>query len=279
MKVEESKQLKRRNHEVPRGLLKNWLSSSGGQQGYHYWDYADFTRKFEKGTWANFAVTEYLYVPYISSTERSDALEDWFSIDENGLARLAVAAHSGQSKSFSSKIMSQAIRASIGLGYRSAYQFHCAAKVLEAHDPDRHVHGMMVENVSHVLGKKFSQFSNWDFLVLHSLPVDLLISERPFHDWTIRPNPHALVTMPLAPNAMLVGTPPKNEARREMSIAWEKADDRRELAEQQNHFTIENARQWIVSRASAQIDGLSLEMSGEKLDARKKFDRYIVRNL
>ena len=271
-----AKKLKRRNHEVPRGLLKNWLGSKGGQQGYHFWDFADCERKFEKGSWAGFAVTELLYVPFVSEIERSDALEDWFAVDENGLALLGVAAQSGQVHSLKPKILTQAIRAAIALGFRNAYQFYCIGEVLDAQKPGQHLHGNIIDNAYKVFQAKFRQFSNWDFTIVYALPLNLLINESPFFDWTLRPDPQNLVTMPLAPNAILFGTPPPQKSRKEMAIRWTRGEDKTKLAELQNQFSVENARQWIVSKTPVQIDDLAKELSRERLEHRRSLDRTVM---
>ena len=116
--------VKRRNHEVPRGILKNWLATASGRRGFHYVNLENGSLCFESGVQAKFAITEYLYVPLVARLQRNDALENWFSVDENGLAPFARAAQAGQLNEFQNKkLMNQAIRACIALGYRSAYHF------------------------------------------------------------------------------------------------------------------------------------------------------------
>ena len=115
--------VKRRNHEVPKGLLKNWLSSRGVDEGFHYVDLSTHDLRFEKGKEAKFAITDYLYVPERKEGKRDDALENWFSVDENGLAQFARSAAAGKLQSFKNpKFLNQAIRGCIALGSRNAYR-------------------------------------------------------------------------------------------------------------------------------------------------------------
>ncbi len=97
--------VKRRNHEVPKGLLKNWLGSEDGHEGAYYIDLSSGELKFDKGKEVAFAITDHLYVPLRLNGERDDALEDWFSIDENGLALFARSAATGALESFTNQKM------------------------------------------------------------------------------------------------------------------------------------------------------------------------------
>lgn len=117
--------LKKRNHTVPRCLLKNWVSVRGGESGISYFDIERQQKFFERGKNARFAIFDYLYVPYREDGRRDDSLEDWFSKDENGLALVAKAAHDGElGKLTKMKYINQAARACIALGYRSPYQMY-----------------------------------------------------------------------------------------------------------------------------------------------------------
>lgn len=52
--------VKRRNHEVPKGLLKNWLGRYGSEEGLHHVDLTNGNLRFEKGREANFAITAFV---------------------------------------------------------------------------------------------------------------------------------------------------------------------------------------------------------------------------
>lgn len=279
--------VKRRNHEVPRGLLKNWIGLRGPDRGFHYWDLHDFKYKFEKGKQAQFAITEYLYVPQIKSGERDDALEDWFSVDENGLAFFARAAQTGQLENNGKpKLLSKAIRACVALGSRSAYQFYCVGTQLARHEEvakTSTVHLAVVQNAWKFSAAKFREFMNWDFLVLYDLPVELLVNERPFSDWSMTTPPIERVTMPLGPTALLIGYPPANRNRKEAVLEWYRSTDEgriaeiaRRIVEPHNHLIVVTARQWIVSRTEQQLTALASELTEDRLEERLRLDQVAL---
>lgn len=275
------KVVKRRNHEVPKGLLKNWLSTSSGQTGHHYIGIAPSTSgpTFETGGNANFAITDYIYVPFVNSTERDDTLEDWFATDESGLAPFAKAAQSGQLDEFDNpKLMNQALRACVALGYRSAYHFFMVAELLDQNDEISETgapHFEAVRNAWSVFDLKFKQFLNWDFLVLHDLPGSLMVNEQPFRDWTLRKGVPAMVTMALGPNTLLVGSPPKDVMRRETHIRVSAAPERSKLVELHNHIVVETARQWIVATNEAQLAEIAPRLTDELVLQRRRTDREV----
>lgn len=269
--------MKRRNHEVPKGLLKNWLGSEAGHEGAHYIDLSSGVLKFEKGKEAAFAVTDYLYVPERPNGERDDALEDWFSIDENGLALFALSAATGALKSFTNlKMINQAIRACIALGSRSAYGMYMATSVIGSTTGSRHE--AAVANVFRSIGHKFKTFSTWEFLVLYNLPVPLLISERPFVDFTTRRID--MVAMPLAPRALLLGTPPDQTSGSMMPLRVGPAGPQHHrVVEMYNDASVEMARQWIVGETRSELEVRQAELTPEKVLARRRTDRPFIESV
>ncbi|OEC93541.1 hypothetical protein [Rhizobium sp. YK2] len=143
----------------------------------------DGSLHFEEGKGANFAITDHIYVLEWNG-ERDDSLENWFSVDENGLAVFAHAAD-GTLPSFNNeKLMVQAIRACIALGSRSAYGMFLAMSFLQPETEA--VHEAAVENVLPSIGQKFRDFATWDFRIFYDLSIPLVVSERPFLDFTFR---------------------------------------------------------------------------------------------
>ncbi|WP_143296502.1 hypothetical protein [Acetobacter sp. DsW_54] len=266
--------MKRRNHEVPKGILKNWLGSEADHEGAHYIDLSSGVLKFEKGKEAAFAITDYLYVPQRPNGERDDALEDWFSIDENGLALFALSAATGALKSFTDqKMINQAIRACIALGSRSAYGMYMATSVMEPTTGSRHE--AAVANVLNSIGHKFKKFSTWEFLVIYDLPAPLLISERPFADFTTRNVD--MVAMPLAPRALLLGMPPDQANRSTMSLRVGPAGPQHHrVVKMYNDASVEMARQWIVGGTRSELEVLQAELTPEKVLARRRTDRAFI---
>lgn len=264
--------VKRRNHEVPKGLLRNWIGRNGSKEGLHFVDLSDGRLRFEEGKNANFAITDYLYVPERENGERDDALEDWFSVDEDGLARFARSAGNGSFGALSEKVVNQAVRASIALGHRSAYSMYMTMLALGLINGSGH--STAVDNVLSSIGRKFQSFRNWDFVILYDLPVPLLISERPFLDFT--PREASMVMMPLGPRALMLGSPP-NATRSEMQIGFQKAEAfHQRIAEMYNQACIEMARQWLVAETSAQLTAILTDLTPDKVISRRKTDLTIV---
>lgn len=266
--------VKRRNHEVPKGLLKNWLGHQGSKDGLHYVDLKDGSLHFEEGKGANFAITDYIYVPERKNGERDDWLENWFSTDENGLAVFAQHAAHGSLSSFNNeKMIVQAIRACIALGSRSAYGMFLAMSFLQAQTEA--VHEAAVANVLRSIGQKFREFSTWDFVVLYDLPISLIVNERPFMDFTFRG--FDMVSMALGPRSLLMGTPSAKAGRKEMSIGVGRAAaEHQRIVNMHNHAAIEMARQWIVAGTRSELEAIEAELTPEKVLKRRQTDRVIA---
>lgn len=266
--------IKRRNHEVPKGLLKNWLGRKDSKEGFHYADLSTGVLHFEEGREASFAITEYIYVPERYNGARDDALEDWFSVDENGLAVFAQRAAAGTLASFNNeKLIIQAIRACIALGNRSAYGMYLAMTAI--HYETGSLHEAAVANVLRSIGQKFTAFKTWDFMVLYDLPVPLLVSEKPFLDFTFRG--FDTVVMALGPRALMMGTPSANPGRSQMSLGVGPAGpEHASIAKMHNHATIAMARQWIVASSRSELDAVHSELTPDKVLNRMKTDRVIV---
>lgn len=265
--------VKRRNHEVPKGLLKNWLGSRGTVEGFHYVDLSTQDLRFEEGREAQFAITEYLYVPERSDGRRDDSLEDWFSVDENGLAQFARSAAAGKLQSFrNQKLLNQAIRGCIALGSRNAYSMYMATQAM--HPVNQSVHELSVANVLNSIALKFKMFASWQFTILHDLPAPLLINERPFME--ITPLRLESVAMPLSPRTLMVGTPNGALGENRMKISWLQAGPEHcNIAAIVNQFTLKMARQWIVANSYEELDALQSELTSERLRERMQTDKLI----
>lgn len=265
--------VKRRNHEVPKGLLRNWLGQDGSKEGIHFIDLSNGKLRFEQGKNANFAITDFLYVPERENGERDDGLENWFSVDEDGLAQFARRAGDGSLSSLSEKSVNQAIRACIALGHRSAYSMYMAMSALGPSNGSRHI--TAVDNVVNSIAHKFQAFRNWEFLILYDLPVSLFISERPFLDFT--PRDADMVMMPLGPRSLMLGSPPSAANRAEMQINVQKATSiHRRIAEMHNHASIEMARQWVIAGTRAELGSIASDLTPEKVMKRRQTDRVII---
>ncbi|MFW8596036.1 hypothetical protein [Cribrihabitans neustonicus] len=202
--------------------------------------------KFEAGKKANFAITQFFYVPEREGGRRDEELEDWFSVDENGLAQIARAAESGTLSNFENpKLLNQAIRACIALGSRSAYSMYMGMHFFFQNEQSPHE--TSVDNVWRSISCKFNQFRSWDFKVLYDLPAPLLLNDRPFADFT--PRDIDAVAMPLGPRSLLIGScgDSRNDSKMKVS-AIKGQPEHKKIVDMVNHFSIEMARQWIVAQ-------------------------------
>jgi hypothetical protein len=269
-----------KNHEVSKGLLLNWLDSSTDPPRIHYYDLLSDQQKFEIGKRANFATTNYIYTPFVRSGHRHKGFEDWLSVDESALGLLAKAAHRGSPDILpaDSRFISRAIRACIALGFRSAYGLYMTSKIpglADMLEVDTS-HQALITNTLNVMRQKFIQFSNWNFTVFYNLSGELLINEQPFRDWTLRADSSPMVSMSLAPQALLFGQPAKEIRHRQISLAWISAPGRRSVVERHNKFVIETARQWVVGGSAAAISDITSDLSSERVQQRRATDRHVL---
>jgi hypothetical protein len=275
--------VKKNNHEVPCGLLKNWLSNRRGISGHYYIEVGSNRPIFNPGRKAKFAVTEYLYVPHTSASQRDDSLEDWFMVDENELARFAQAAQRGNLRGqLKPKAVEQSIRACIALGSRSAYHFFMVANWFKQNPEFRTegtLHLQAVQNARTMFEVKWAQFKNWDFTVLYNIPNALLINEQPFRDWTLRENGPEMITMPLGPHTLLAGSPPKMPNRQFMEIGVKDHSNDRSLAQLHNSSVVETARQWVVGTSEDQLSAIAASLSKPEVERRTETDRGVLFHL
>jgi hypothetical protein len=213
--------------------------------------------------------------------ERHEEFEDRLSVDESGMGLLAKAAlhHSPDILPSDGKFIARAIRACIALGCRNAYSFYMLAQIPGLADMLNvdSVHQALITNSMNAIKRKFVQFSNWDFTVLYKLPGSLLINEQPFRDWTARAkDPKPFISMPLAPNALLFGQPPKEKGRRHMQLAWVSAPGRPNLVKVHNTFIVETARQWVVGASAAAISAVAHDLSEDRVQKRIATDRHVL---
>jgi hypothetical protein len=219
----------------------------------------------------------------IFSTPKSKPIAPWAvgpktsGNDENGLAAFSQSAAAGTLASFTNeKLINQAIRACIALGHRSAYGMFMTMSAMEAVNGS--LHETAVANVLHSIGQKFRVFSTWQFMVLYDLPVPLLISERPFLDFTSRGQ--NMVAMPLGPRSLMLGTPNDNPSVSKIQLrVGPAAPEHHRIAKMHNHASVEMARQWIVAESRAELDAVHSELTTEKVLSRRRTDRVILGNV
>jgi len=271
---------KRKNHEVSRCLLLNWLDDTVEPAGINYFDLKNYVQKFEVGKRANFAITEYLYTPKVSAAQRQADIEDWFSVDETALGMLARAAHNGAPNEFpdDARFVRRAIRGCISLGCRSAYSFYLIALLPGL--PDMlgvdSSHKALVANCWNQIANRFSAFLGWDFSIVYDLPGGLLINEQPFRDWTLRPDAPPFITMPLSPTALLMGRPPQEKRYPQMQLSWIPSPTRTAFVQQHNNFVVETARQWVAGPNRRIISEVAPRLTEELVRQRQATDRHVL---
>lgn len=273
--------IKKKNHTVPRGLLKNWVGKSNGKVGLHYFDIIGGKQKFEPGNKAKFAITDYIYVPIDADGKRDDELENWFSVDENGLAAVATTIFQKQvSQPIKPKLLAQFVRSCIALGYRSDYQFLRSGAehpFRSDQDTENSVHNRAINNFKQLFSVKIEQFKDWRFTILYNLQKNLLIGDQPFFDATIRNPPTDFVSMPIAPNALLFGSStgmPPDQIR--SSVAVVDASTNLKIVEKHNRFVIERARKWVVAKTPEELKAITSEFSAEKMSHRIGLERKVL---
>ncbi|WP_177341067.1 DUF4238 domain-containing protein [Comamonas thiooxydans] len=273
---------KRRNHTVPKALLKRWLSQHEGSKGYWTLDCASGDIRFEQGEKASFAISDYRYVP-VRTTEgrapyRDEAVEDWFSKGENDLAFVTdLVLEKKPLGSFGKKILGFT-EAAILLGFRSAYEYEMLERVitdpgsaLSQDDISRYV----IDYFQKAYKYKLRQFANWDWQIIPAKDEDLLVCDRPLFDMTVNRLQEELLAIPLAPRLMLVAVPPKDRHRTISSLTVADVTTSK-IISLANNFTVQRARQFVVAASFEQLEQLKAEFSSEAFQARKATDRIVI---
>jgi len=219
-------------------------------------------------------------MPLVDDGERSQALEDWLSVDEGGLGLLCKAAAKGKPDLLpkDNRIIERALRACVSLGMRSAYQFYMMSKIpgfTDSMDVETS-HQAMAKNAFLGINLRYSRFRNWDFHVFYDLSVPLLVNEQPFRDWTVREDLEPHISMPLAPTALLNGSPPKDQDRRFSTLSWYSVPNRPSVSEIHNEFILKTARQWVVASSAEQVKRVMPQLSTALVRERMSLDRFVI---
>jgi hypothetical protein len=281
---QQGKPAKRRNHTVPKALLKRWLTKEGEAVGHWVLDCKTATIGFRPGTEASFAISEFRYVPVRAPqgqpAYRDETVEDWFSRGENDLALVTDRLGKKQSLAGASDAIGGFIQAAVLLGFRSAYEYELFDQALKHADPsltEDEVTRRVVDHFKTTYAAKLRQFSNWDYQIVPSLDQPLLICDRPMFDMTIRGESQEMLVVPLTPSVMLVGRAPSDIHRKSLSLT---VSDRTSpaIADLLNRFTVERAREFIVG-LPAQLKALQPSFAAQAFSERKALDRFVFEDL
>lgn len=269
---------KRRNHTVPKALLKRWLVNHAGVQGLWVLDCAAGKVSFHPGDEAAFAIRDYRYVPIRTDANgqayRDETVEDWFSQGENDLAAVTELALSGQLAAVKPSMLGGLVQAIILLGFRSSYEFDRIANLFASQHtgwtPDD-VDRALVDHYARAYSAKLAQFKNWDY---HLMPVDdasLLVCDRPTFDASLHRPPTPMLTTPLAKNLLMIATPPATHQRTRgnLSVGW--LTYKPHLVAKVNEWTVERARAFVVGDPNV-LAALQPKFAGNALAARMAAD-------
>ncbi|CAI8962463.1 conserved hypothetical protein [Pseudomonas sp. IT-P44] len=275
---EAGKPAKRRNHTVPKAILKNWLLDEEGDPHHLLLACSSAEVRKHVGREAGFAITDWRYVPVDdrenAGGHRDESLEDWFSKGENYLASVTQKIRSGDS-AISQGEFSGLIGAAVALGFRSSYEYGLKEKLFLKLKPDLTANEACYEVVQYfktLYEKKISQFEGWDFSFLINSEVKLIIGDRPLFDMTLHRTNTKLLTIPLAPNLLMVGIPPKTPGKQ----SFEVISGTRSLFEQTNAMTTKLAREFIVGSSVEELSALLPMFEPEAFNSRKAEDSLVA---
>ena len=129
---------------------------------------------------------------------------------------------------------------------------------------------MIVDSYKALYTVKLNQLKNWDYNLVSKLSEPLLVCDRPLFDMTVSVPPVECVFLPLAPDLLLIGTPPDDRNRSTATFRFTQGGD---LARRANEMTIERAREFIVGTKD-QLVALMPRFTAEKFRERKATDRF-----
>lgn len=274
----EGKPAKRRNHTVPKAILKNWLIDADENPHHLLLVCNSAEVKKHAGKEAGFAITDWRYVPVNDSADaglhRDESLEDWFSKGENYLASVTQKIRSGSSN-ISRAEFSGLISAAVALGFRSSYEYELMEKLILRLEPTLTSNEACYEVVQYfksLYEKKISQFEDWDFIFLISPDKKLLIGDRPLFDMTLHRLNAKAVHIPLAPNLLMVGIPPETPGKQSFAVREYNGS----LFEQTNAMTAKLAREFIVGSSVAELSVLLPMFEPEAFNSRKVEDSLVA---
>jgi hypothetical protein len=226
---------------------------------------------------ADFAIREYGYVPVRESADgeqyRDQSLEDWFSQGENDFSLITDRILAGEPSRVPAGAYGGFLQAAILLGFRSRYEYTCVEQELKNRRPgltDEERSRLVIDAFKALYSAKLHQFKHWDYMLISNLSEPLLVCDRPLFDMTVSSAPDDCVFLPLAPDLLLVGTPPQDPARNSATFELAKGGN---LARQANEMTVERAREFLVG-TKAQLVALMPRFTAEKFQERKARDQF-----
>jgi hypothetical protein len=203
-------------------------------------------------------------------------LENWFSQGENDLSAVTDKILAGRISDIKGKEFGGFVQAAILLGFRSAYEYERVEEELEQRRPDMPVEQrarLVIDGFKQLYSEKLHQFKNWDYRIFTNLSEPLLICDRPLFDMTVTATREEGISIPLAPDLLLVATPPQDPARDMLSFQLINTEKGGTLAKKTNHMTMERARQFVVGQ-HAQLTKLLPQFASNEFQKRKATDTF-----
>jgi hypothetical protein len=237
-----------------RPMLKNFVWEHG-RIGTRYLDCSNGEVKFDDGKKSRFAAEKYLYVP-LGKDAVDDPKVEGPVIREAALDRFLRAAQLGKPDEAGSPAdVQRAAQDCMELAVFSAYQQdaqEAQARYAEEAMFDDEIRAAVVADIRRMYAGMREHLALYDFTILYGLPAPLLFSDMPFIDWRVRVKPALpLVSLPLGPYALLVGTP-SGRTSRVAPVAWKTAVSMGSLKDH-NRLQVERARLWLVATSDDQL--------------------------
>ncbi|MHB1667615.1 MAG: hypothetical protein ACYCSR_05500 [Thiomonas sp.] len=236
-----------------RPFLRNWVWEHG-RVGTRYLDCTQGEVRFDEGKKAHFASETHLYVSLLKDAAAAASVAP--VIHEGGLVRLLRAAQQGRpAEAGSPAEVQRAVQDCVELAVISAYQRDAEeARTRYALEPmfDDEIRAAVIEDVRRIWVGVREQLLRYDFTIFHGLPQPLLISDAPFIDWRMRAKPALpLVSMPLGPHSLLVGTPSARTSR-SAPLLWKEAPVMGPFRDH-NQYQVDSARRWLVATSDEML--------------------------
>ena len=183
--------LYRRNHTIPRFMLRYWVDKALPYEAIHVYDIRKQRQYVSSGKGKkgfSFAIENDLYV-HTASGDRAVGLEKWFAGLEGALSRFARQVHERREPiEFEAQGATQTMMAAIGLAWRSAYNLRKIKAAIEAgpdliaevsrsaEDPAKTI----LENVVHAVTENVGRVSPSEMtIILAPDEGSWLLSDRP----------------------------------------------------------------------------------------------------
>jgi len=248
----------KKNHFIPKSLLKYWIDPKAPHQGVHVYDIVKKRVYVSTGAGStpfSFAIGRDLYVHTAKGT-RAIGLEKWFSGLESSLASLARQAHA-QADEIKLGVLAnwtKALMAVLGLECRSPYVIRKMEKALQENpalreiispDATRPIQQQVLENIIHQVSERVEAVTPVELTFLHAPEGgSWLVSDRPyFNDGRLA---HRFVV--LTNKVLLVYT------RSESALQYQHQTATRDFYATINHQLAVHAREWLAADARSLLD-------------------------